>query len=651
MKLHKEYKDISEYLKKSEELKREERALGNLIDEDFIDDLKEDNRLYLGLIDKREEFKEVVEGIKREFEYNKGELDKYKFLEMFDDNIKEKLINLKYEQQNLEVKISSMKALEESLAEDEGELLKRRAVMKNFPEMREYIGEIEEVLSSYEDKLKEIKDILQQNKIPKDLNIKLKKSMNNMYLGGILGGGGIALSFFGIPLMILGILLICLGAFLGGKGFTEGNTLKGKKNASKRVEVLTKEIDSIELSLDRYMEKVDAKDYGDLITAIRRFNSYKEYEERLLLRIEEKKKMINEEGLIQDKNRYKKNCEMISSIERLSSSKDLDEVLEKVNIFEGLSIAKEKLEEDLNIKTELLNELSSNIEVQEEKLREKLKAMDLDLGNLLDIELYIKEYKEKLKKRAEIHSNILSIEETYKVLLKDRNIDEIKEELKDIVNDENEYSFESEDEIEREEKKRSRELIECEKRIKDLENNIATRLIGKRDLVKIEEEIQAVEGQVRKGDKKVKALDIAMETLKESFNEIRREVGPEINRRILNNFKELSLNKYEDVKLGDNYEMLVRDKDNLFKGDYLSNGAYDQLYLSLRLAFIDMLFSHEECPIILDDAFIQYDDTRRKKAIELIYNKIKGQGIIFTCQQKEKEILDEMCYKYSLITL
>ena len=651
VKLHKEYKDISEYLKKSEELKREERALGNLIDEDFIDDLKEDNRLYLGLIDKREELKEVVEEIKSEFNYNRGELDKYKFLEMFDDNIKEKLINLKYEQQNLEAKISSMKALEESLAEDEGELLKRRAVMKNLHEMREYIEEIEEVLSSYEDKLKEIKDILQQNNIPKNLDIKLKKSMSNMYLGGILGGIGIVLSFFGIPLMILGILLICLGAFLGVKGFTEGNTIKGKKNASKRVEALTKEIDSIELSLDRYMEKVDAKDYGDLITAIRRFNSYKEYEERLLLRIEEKKKMINEEGLLQDKNRYKKNCEMISSIERLSSSKDLDEVLEKVNIFESLSITKEKLEEDLNIKTELLNELSSNIEVQEEKLREKLKTMDLDLGNLLDIELYIKEYKEKLKKRAEIHSNILSIEETYKVLLKDRNIAEIKEELKSIVNDENEYSFESEDEIEREEKKKSRELIDCEKRIKDLENNIATRLIGKRDLVKIEEEIQTVEGEVRKGDKKVKALDIAMETLKESFNEIRREVGPEINRRILDNFKKLSLNKYEDVKLGDNYEMLVRDKDNLFKGNYLSNGAYDQLYLSLRLAFIDMLFSHEECPIILDDAFIQYDDTRRKKAIELIYNKIKGQGIIFTCQQKEKEILDEICCKYNLISL
>ena len=80
VKLHKEYKDISDYLKKSEELKREEKALGELIDENFIDGLKENNRVYLGLIDKREEINEVVEEINKNFEGNKKELEKYKFL-------------------------------------------------------------------------------------------------------------------------------------------------------------------------------------------------------------------------------------------------------------------------------------------------------------------------------------------------------------------------------------------------------------------------------------------------------------------------------------------------------------------------------------------------------------------------------------------
>lgn len=651
IKLHKEYKDISEYLKKSEELKREEEALGNLIDEDFIDVLKEENRVYLGLIDKKEELKEIVEGIQRDVNVNKEELDKYKFLEMFDDNIKERLINLKYEQKNLEGKISSMKALELSLSEDEGELLKRRATIEKFNEMKECIGEIEELLSLYEEKLKEIKYILQQNDIPKDLDYRMKKTNFSMYTGISLGGVGILLAFLGMPLMVFGIILTCLGVFLSYKAFSEVTSLKEKKKASKKVEILTKEIEFVEVDLDGYMEKVGVKDYGELITSLRKFNSYKEYENRVYLRVEEKKKMINEEGLVQAKSRYKKNCEMIASIERLSSSNNLDEVLEKVNVFERLSVSRERLVEELNLKTELLNELNSNIEIQEKKLKDKLKVMDLELGNLLDIELYIKEYKEKLKKRAEIHNNILSIEETYKVLLKDRNIDEIKEELKDIVNDENEFSFQSEDEIEKEEKNKSKELIECEKRIKDLENNISTRLIGKRNLVNIEEEIQTVEVEVKKGEKKVKALDIAIEKLNESFDEIRREVGPEINTRILNNFKELSFSKYEEVKLGEDYDMLVRDKNNLFKGNYLSNGAYDQLYLSLRLAFIDMLFAHEEYPIVLDDAFVQYDDNRRKKAIELISKKIQGQGIIFTCQKKEEEILNDIGENYKLINL
>jgi uncharacterized protein YhaN len=67
--------------------------------------------------------------------------------------------------------------------------------------------------------------------------------------------------------------------------------------------------------------------------------------------------------------------------------------------------------------------------------------------------------------------------------------------------------------------------------------------------------------------------------------------------------------------------------------------ALDQLYLSLRIAIIELIFKNEECPIILDDALIQYDDTRRKEALILLSNKLKEQAILFTCQRKEEEIL------------
>jgi uncharacterized protein YhaN len=265
--------------------------------------------------------------------------------------------------------------------------------------------------------------------------------------------------------------------------------------------------------------------------------------------------------------------------------------------------------------------------------------MGLELEELLDLEVYIKEYKEKLRKYNEIKNNLRSIEETYKVLLKDRDIESIKNELKEIIREENPYTFKSEEEVESEEKRKSKELIDCEKKIKDLQNSINTRLIGKRDIVSIEEELEEVIDNIKRDNKKVTAIEMALNTLKASFGEIRGEVGPEINKRIGENFEKLTNKKYTDVLLADNYEMMVRDENNIFKGTYLSNGALDQLYLALRIAIIELIFKNEECPIILDDALIQYDDTRRKEALILLANKLKEQAILFTCQRKEEEIL------------
>ena len=64
-----------------------------------------------------------------------------------------------------------------------------------------------------------------------------------------------------------------------------------------------------------------------------------------------------------------------------------------------------------------------------------------------------------------------------------------------------------------------------------------------------------------------------------------------------------------------------------------------------------MIFKNKEVPIFLDDAFVQYDDERRKKALELIINENFAQIIFFTCQEIEQSILDKYDYKYNLINL
>jgi uncharacterized protein YhaN len=64
-----------------------------------------------------------------------------------------------------------------------------------------------------------------------------------------------------------------------------------------------------------------------------------------------------------------------------------------------------------------------------------------------------------------------------------------------------------------------------------------------------------------------------------------------------------------------------------------------------------MLFKNKEVPIFLDDAFVQYDDDRRKRALELLFNEEFAQVLLFTCQEIEQKILDDNLYEYNCIIL
>ena len=83
----------------------------------------------------------------------------------------------------------------------------------------------------------------------------------------------------------------------------------------------------------------------------------------------------------------------------------------------------------------------------------------------------------------------------------------------------------------------------------------------------------------------------------------------------------------------------------------MSIGTIDQLYLSLRLSAMNEI-SEERMPIILDEAFAYFDNERLENIIKFISeNYDKNQVIIFTCSNREKEILDKLNIKYNLVNL
>ena len=103
--------------------------------------------------------------------------------------------------------------------------------------------------------------------------------------------------------------------------------------------------------------------------------------------------------------------------------------------------------------------------------------------------------------------------------------------------------------------------------------------------------------------------------------------------------------------VSDSYDMKVRKGKEILPGAILSNGANDQLYLSLRLAFINMIYRGMDFPVILDDAFVQYDDIRAERALEVLLSGNFKQLLIFTCQSREKNILDNKNIEFNYIFL
>ena len=130
------------------------------------------------------------------------------------------------------------------------------------------------------------------------------------------------------------------------------------------------------------------------------------------------------------------------------------------------------------------------------------------------------------------------------------------------------------------------------------------------------------------------AATLANEVLKESFAEVRKSYGYEVEKRTLEIFSELTDGKYGRVLISKELEMSVEQTDifGIREIGYLSRGTVDQAYLSLRLAVSELISEKEPIPIIMDDVLSQYDDKRTSTALEFLadYSK-RTQCILLTC--------------------
>ena len=172
------------------------------------------------------------------------------------------------------------------------------------------------------------------------------------------------------------------------------------------------------------------------------------------------------------------------------------------------------------------------------------------------------------------------------------------------------------------------------------------------NLSKIEEDLVNNNNKMLTLQKLNMSINLAKEVLNDSYNKMRNSVTPKFTENLSYTISKITNSKYKKVMFNETEGLIVE----LENGDYIpvnrfSVGTIDQLYLSLRLSMIDEL-SNEKVPILLDEAFAFYDDNRLENILLYLNNEFKDrQIIIFTCTNREKNILEKENVKFNFITL
>lgn len=264
------------------------------------------------------------------------------------------------------------------------------------------------------------------------------------------------------------------------------------------------------------------------------------------------------------------------------------------DILKEMNLLKQNNEEKSKEINEKLDKINEEVDIQKEKVYKNYK-------NILDM-IFIEKAFDK------------TIEELQKsTTMQEKNIAKIKHDIHEI-----EFSNKTDN-----------------KQIEELPN-IVEKL---NNLYEMREELNSLNN----------SYNIAKECMELAYDEVKKNISPKFTENLCKTIGSVSSNKYDVIKVSDEDGLIVQiDNGNYVPVDRLSIGTIDQMYLSLRLSSLKEI-AIENMPIILDEAFAYFDNERLKNILEYLAKEYSNhQILIFTCSNREKEVLQSLKIDYAI---
>ena len=268
---------------------------------------------------------------------------------------------------------------------------------------------------------------------------------------------------------------------------------------------------------------------------------------------------------------------------------------------------------------------------QKEKRKKEVIKNNTDLINT-KIELLEKE-KEVIEEEIKTEENELKAEKEHiknKYNIELYDIENSKNDLEQITNEINEGKIKL-------------NTLEIE------EKGISSQL---EELITLQEEHENLSEQLKEIEQKNYEINLAKEFLEKAYEKMKINITPKFTENLSQTIKNITNDKYSKVNINDENGLIIEMQNGEYvSAEKLSIGTIDQLYLSLRMSMVEEI-SKEKMPIILDEAFAYYDDERLENILKYLIERFNNhQLIIFTCTNREKEILNKLNYKFNNIEL
>lgn len=422
-----------------------------------------------------------------------------------------------------------------------------------------------------------------------------------------------------------------------------------EENEAKRKEISIYEDQKYDMATQKENLQIDLEESKTVLEILRKQKINLEKNQ-----LEKEKIKISKENLLKNENRKKELEEKISNLEESkqeafkSSKFGYLAIILIIIAITSLSIyLKKYMAILLNIIPLLIFGIIFN---KKQKIKQQIKKNNrkrYQEKNLLEEELskIEDEYKEKKLEIEEKEEKIKIQEQTAEQEIKQEFIEEIDEE---IIDDILSTKYENIVEFIGEKEKELTEYKITEKTIEVDNQNILKQLDY---LVEIDEKLENLYEQKNELVELNQIYEMVKQEIENAYQEMKENITPDFIEELKNILVQVTKGKYSKLYLDSENNLQIEVENGQYMPiERLSTGTIDLIYLALRISATKEI-SEENMPIIMDESFSYYDNERMTESLKYLSNQENRQVLIFTCSDRESEILEKENITYKKIVL